>query len=249
VSLNQFFLYFGAKHGLAPRYPPPRHQTIVEPFAGSAGYSLRHHWLKVVLVEKDPAIAGIWRYLIGASAREILALPDLPRGATVDDLGVSDDARWLIRHWLNKGAGVSRRLSPRALDAPDQFWSRTIRARIASQLPRIRHWQIIEGDYSQAPDVDATWFVDPPYEVAGVRYRCSSNDIDFPALATWCRSRRGQVMVCEQEGASWLPFSAFRVAPAIRAHVGEELAISREAIWTNDRADVPPSAKPCDTPP
>jgi hypothetical protein len=140
VSLNQFFGYFGAKHGIAARYPRPLHDTIIEPFAGSAGYSTRHHRHRVILVEKDPAIAGIWRYLVRATAREILALPLLNHGQTTDQLHVCEEARWLIRHWMNKGAGVSRRLAPRAIEAPDQFWSRAIRARLASQVDKIRHW-------------------------------------------------------------------------------------------------------------
>ncbi len=36
------FAYYGAKHGLAPKYPRPQHRVIVEPFAGSAAYSVHH---------------------------------------------------------------------------------------------------------------------------------------------------------------------------------------------------------------
>ena len=39
--LKPFWRYYGGKYRAAPAYPPPRLGTIVEPFAGSAGYSLR----------------------------------------------------------------------------------------------------------------------------------------------------------------------------------------------------------------
>jgi len=59
-----FWHYFGGKWRAAPHYPAPRHRRIIEPFAGSAGYSMRHHEHDVVLVEKNPIIAEMWRYLI-----------------------------------------------------------------------------------------------------------------------------------------------------------------------------------------
>ena len=69
---------------------------------------------------------------------------------------------------------------------------------------------MFEGSYHEAPDVRATWFVDPPYVGAGTHYRCSSKAIDFDHLGAWCVDRRGQVLVCENEGATWLPFAPFR---------------------------------------
>lgn len=32
--------YFGSKVSVAHKYPPPKHDIIIEPFAGGAGYSL-----------------------------------------------------------------------------------------------------------------------------------------------------------------------------------------------------------------
>ena len=65
--LRPFFGYYGGKWRDTPRlYPPPEHNTIVEPFAGSAGYSLRFpRTPRVILYEKDPIVAGVWQYLIG----------------------------------------------------------------------------------------------------------------------------------------------------------------------------------------
>ncbi len=49
------FYYYGRKKQVAKYYPVPNFSTIVEPFAGSAAYSLYgENWKKdVILVEKD----------------------------------------------------------------------------------------------------------------------------------------------------------------------------------------------------
>lgn len=36
--------------------------------------------------------------------------------------------------------------------------------RLVSQVDRIRHWTIIEGSWEQAPDVNAHWHIEPPYD-------------------------------------------------------------------------------------
>jgi hypothetical protein len=199
VSLNRFFNYFGSKAQVARHYPAPRYRHIIEPFAGGAGYALRHHHLAVTLIEKNPETAAIWRYLLGASEAEILRLPLIERGQDVETLACCGPAR------------------------------RTVRARLATQVGKIRHWRLIEGDYTLAPDIEATWFVDPPYEKAGrTTYVDGAGGLDFRALGAWCRARRGQVIVCENEGAAWLPFRYFRSLKSMSNDV------SREAIWTND---------------
>jgi len=233
MSAPNFFSYFGSKHRLARRYPPPRHDTIVEPFAGSAGYARRHYNRKVVLVEKSAALAACWRYLIGASVSEVMRLPDLKEGMSTADLDVCLGVRTLIG--LNIQAALGRPAKHSSSWGSD--WNAVQRARIAGGLARIRHWQIIEGDYTLAPDVEATWFVDPPYEVEGYQYdgQCQAKHLDFAALSSWCRSRRGQVIVCENEGAEWLPFKRF--ARQVGGH-----KTSREVIWTNDAPQTQASA-------
>jgi hypothetical protein len=59
------------------------------------------------------------------------------------------------------------------------------------------------------PDIEATWFVDPPYNNRAGSYYIE-NSIDYVALGTWCHERRGQAIVCENEGADWLPFRSFK---------------------------------------
>ena len=69
--MKPFFTYYGGKYRAAPKYPAPRHETIVEPFAGSAGYSVRHFARDVRLYDVDPIIVGVWSYLTRTPADEI----------------------------------------------------------------------------------------------------------------------------------------------------------------------------------
>lgn len=233
--MRPFFTFYGGKWRAAPHYPPPTYGTIIEPFAGSAGYSMRYPDRQVVLVEKDPLIAETWRYLLHATPSEILTLPDIGPAQSVDDLDVSDGAKLLIGWWLNRGAQRScKTLSAwgRSGKFPLQFWGAAVRARIASQVDTVRHWNLIEGDYTLSPDIEATWFIDPPYRRAGRYYACGSGGIDYAALAAWCRSRRGQVTVCENVGADWLPFRPWRKCKSNESLHGGK--VSHEAIWLQE---------------
>ena len=233
--MKPFFTYTGGKYRLAPRYPAPVHDTIIEPFAGSAGFSLRHYERDVLLVDLSPEVATLWEYLIAASSADVLGLP-LYDGTweTTDDLVLlSEGERLLIRGWLNKGTFGKRPSAWMRTGKYDtQFWGEKIRARVAQQVPLIKHWKVIHGSYEDLPDIAATWFVDPPYEVAGTAYAYGSSDIDFAALGAWCRSRSGQVIVCENDGATWLPFRPFVSAHAM---IGKTRSgRSAEAVWMND---------------
>lgn len=226
-----FFCYYGGKFRSGPRYPAPDHDTIVEPFAGAAGYSTRYPEHEIILVEKDGLVAALWRYLIGVSPAEIRSLKDVPLDGSVDDLGpVCQEAKWLVGFWLNKGSAQPKQ-SPssfmRSGIRPNSFWGPVIRERIASQVGRIRHWRLIEGDYTQAPDIEATWFVDPPYQRAGKYYRV--NAVNYLALSQWVKSRSGLVVVCEQDGADWLQFRPFAATKSRKGASEELVYIDRSA--------------------
>lgn len=221
MSLRPFFSYFGGKWTLAPKYPPPEHAMVIEPFAGSAGYATRYPDREVVLVERFPLLAAMWRWLIRVSVDEVMSLPLDPAMTA----GLSEEARSLIGFWCARGrTRPARTVNSSWLRSgrwPSSFWGEHIRSRIAEQVTKIRHWRVIEGDYSDAPDTRATWFVDPPY--IGARHYLARVD-DFARLGAWCRSRRGLVIVCEQKGADWLPFKRFRVAKSIARGSYQEVA-------------------------
>lgn len=246
MSLKPVFSFFGSKWRSAYKYPAPEHDTIIEPFAGGAGYSLRHYRKNVILIERDPKLHGAWLFAQRASVAEILALPDLQPGQSVDDLQVPQEARWLVGMWLNSGvarpcktpsAWMNEKRDPK-YGAPSrcQFWGQGIRERLAAQRPLIQHWTLIHGDYTCAPGIEATWFIDPPYIVHGAHYVFGSKLIDYPALGAWCKARRGQVIVCENVGADWLPFRAHHAhdatriskRPGVRPWQAPQTA---EAIW------------------
>jgi len=233
-TLRPFFTYFGGKWRAAPHYPYPCYNSIIEPFAGAAGYALRYPWHQVTLIDRNEKVAAVWSYLVRVSVAEVLALP--LTFDSVDDLtGVPQEARWLIGFWLNHGAAAPCKTPSKWMRAgthATSFWGEAIRARIASQVDAIRHWRIVHGSYEAAPDDTATWFVDPPYEKAGHNYYHSMKGNDYVRLAAWCRSRQGQVLVCEAAGATWLPFQPFRLIKANSSRQGGKQ--SREVIWTHD---------------
>jgi 16S rRNA G966 N2-methylase RsmD len=98
--------------------------------------------------------------------------------------------------------------------------------RIANDLYKIRHWKIKQGDYRDIPNESATWFIDPPYQNGGHKYTQGNGAIDFHRLAEWCKERQGQVIVCENTKADWLPF--WRMKDLNGAY-----SKTAEAIWCN----------------
>jgi 16S rRNA G966 N2-methylase RsmD len=207
--LRPLFSFFGAKWFASAHYPKPEFDTLVEPFAGSACYSLRHYSRKVILTEADPKVYGVWDFLLRASPREVLRLPIVD---STEGLDIPQEAKWFIGFWLHRGKsrpGTRRSAWARSDPGNSCYWSPEARWRVATSLHLIRHWEVRLGSYHDIPQtLKATWFVDPPYQKAGREY--TYNDIDYSHLSRWCRGLRGQAIVCEQEGADWLPFSPFR---------------------------------------
>ena len=119
--LQLFFTYFGGKWRIAQHYPYPKYDTIIEPFAGSAGYSLHYPERKIILCDIDPIICGVWDYLIKSSESDILALPTVIEDTRL--LNVCQEAKWLIGFWLNKGSISPRKKSgcPKGVISPLAF--------------------------------------------------------------------------------------------------------------------------------
>lgn len=238
VILRPFFRYYGGKWRAvqAGLYPEPQHKRICEPFAGSAGYALHYPHLAIELVERDPVIARMWRWLVSASPDEVRSIPlvdsilDLPEW-------VSHGARDLIGFSMNAATSSPRvTLSASARKLREQGrrfygWTEALRERVATQVPFIKHWRVNEGDYAQfVPHWTAeptTYFVDPPYDTeAGSHYKYGREYVNYAHLGEWCRTRVGQVIACERSGADWLPF---RDIGAIKS--GPRTRSTREAVW------------------
>lgn len=235
MQLKPLFSYFGSKWRIGPRYPKPRHDTIIEPFAGSAGYSLRYADKQIILYDLDPVVAGLWDYLVRVSEEEILSLPT--EITDLREMDLTQEQKWLIGFWVNKGNCDPWHIPcswMRSGLKPHSFWGEYIRKRIADQLKHIRHWKIYNKSYDEAPNMEATYFVDPPYEKNGKDYAYKFRAYD--QLAKWCQERWGQIIVCEQAPAAWLPFQEFRKNHSTYKNKGRgtKVRYSQEVIWTND---------------
>lgn len=218
------FPYFGRKSVLAPHYPAPAYGIVIEPFAGSMAYTLHHRPASAIGIEADQRVVALWNRMIAVTPEfaEVVEPPLV--GGPTDDLlvklcsysehallsGTMTVTSRMVRDWRS----VHRRA---ALDGP---W--------AASAVDYRH-----GSYEDAPDIEATWFIDPPYQYANRRgYLHGASDIDFAHLREWVLARRGQVIVCEQAGADWLPFHDFR---PVASHRGRQ---SSEVIYVLDNAVV-----------
>lgn len=194
------FYYYGRKKQIAKHYPEPAYGTIVEPFAGAAAYALHgNRWRReVLLIEKDPRVAALWEWLINdATAAAIAALPSLRVGERSSEF-------LHIVHAVSKAAFNYRTIKVTPVLARNWGVSRRV---MAANVHKVKHWRILCGDYRKAPDIAATWFVDPPYKSEpGLGYAHGSDALDYAALAEWVQSRQGEVICCEGEYGDYLPF-------------------------------------------
>lgn len=204
MGLNPFFSYFGSKYRLAKLYPEPRHDTIIEPFAGSAGYSLLYPHKQVYLYETYEPVVQVWNYLIKAEEKEILSLPLGPfdKHHSIDQENIPEEAKLLIGFWLTESQTHSSRYP--LSKSRGGNWTERKRKLLSNQIQYIRHWRVENKSFEVLDNREATWFIDPPYQQAGKRYR--HNKIDFEYLKKWCTKCLGHVIVCEQQGASWMDF-------------------------------------------
>ena len=215
--------YYGSKSRVVHLYPPPKEDLIIEPFAGSARYSLRYFEKEVLLVDKYEVIIRVWKYLQQCTPKDILCLPKLSTGMEINKLGLSED-ECLFLGLLAGIASTSPRNKVSAYSG-EQNGRKNKMKNIANQLHKIKHWKFIHGSYEDIPNQTATWFIDPPYEFGGHAY--VENKINFKSLAEWSKNRGGQIIVCENTKASWMDFK-----PMSKMR-GANLNYTTEAIWSN----------------
>jgi hypothetical protein len=203
AEIIEMFGYYGSKQKLASLYRPPRHDLVIEAFAGSASYALHgENWRRdVILMERHGPLATLWHWLINeATPATIMALPDVQPGQRLS--GLPAMMRAVLCHLDTVG--------DQATGPTVTSWEKS-RATMASNVWKVKHWQVRCADYFEAPDAEATWFVDPPYQGSvGEGYAHGSSSIDFARLTEWIRSRPGQVIACESGCAAYLPFIPLR---------------------------------------
>lgn len=240
------FYFYGGKRRLAPHYPEPLYPVIIEPFAGSAAYGV-HHLCKLrgverlILIEKDPRVCELWTRLLAMDVDDVLNYPIPAAGQRTSD-------------FLLMTAACSNRIARTAemtVTPRMPIVLKRMFRQIAAALPTVKgRVEVIQGDYTTAPNIRATWFIDPPYYVngrpqsrgMGYAQDCNSHALEYEALAEWCKRRLGQTIVCEQHGATWLPFDELRVA---RNSIGKR---ATEVVWTDpplgvQKLDLHPDAR------
>lgn len=184
MRIGPLLKWYGSKWSASRRgrYPQPIGDTVVEPYAGGAGYSLCFADRCVVLAESDGNLFALWHWLIHhATESAIREIPiGVPAGYDIRGLGLSDGQALLLKHWQRtNNVGDCWTTSPWG-HLPGQ-WTANTRARVAEQSQAIKHWQIVKPGAVKWSLDGATYFIDPPY-LYNYRYR-SSSAFDFAALA------------------------------------------------------------------
>jgi len=200
------FPYFGGKRRLAPTYPAPLYDTIVEPFAGGAAYGI--HWLEklpnleLIIVERDPTVAALWRALLEPDAAErVKAMPNVKHGDETTEPLIA-----LVKGSVDRLSTLRKGKPVAVTEWMAERWP-GVRNRVAKTCSLVfGRVTVVEGDYTDAPTKTATWFIDPPYQHQGHVYPHGSDALDYRELADWCQTRTGQVIVTEAKPADWLPF-------------------------------------------
>lgn len=191
----------------------------------------------MLINELNPRIYRLWLYLQKATELEILMLPRLEKGQRISLVSnLKEEQRILLSLHARRGSSktTADRVTSFGLGVNGEAGGvrsggiKTFKFGLASKLNRIRHWSISCCDFRKLENVEATWFIDPPYQKIATKYETHTT-IDYSRLAEWCRSRKGQVIVCEQSGADWLPFRRFHYNRA-----AAKKTYSMEMIWTND---------------
>lgn len=230
--MRPFFSYYGSKWTGAKHYGPPRHPLVIEPFAGSASYSTRWECKHVKLYDVSRDICDLWSWLIGCSVEDIARIPDAFEDYS-EVRALSRGPQLLVRFWISKGrAEASGTLSPWYFQWRNttncRVWGPAVKRRIINQKPLIDLWTIEQKSWQEIKIEPAHYHIDPPYNnEAGRRY--PNSDVDFAALAEWCRGLPGAVDVCENAGANWLPFEPLYEVVTLRGR--RSGAVSKEAMW------------------
>jgi len=178
----------------------------------------------VIINDKYEIVYRIWKFLQLCSPADILSLPKLKPGDKIDRSSFDCiEMAWLMGFMINSGCATPMLTMSRwgYVNFP-----RSVKI-ILENLHKIKHWTILNLDYLELESYVGTHFIDPPYIAAGYKYRFGSDKIDFNCLSEWCKNRQGQIIVCEDSKANWLPFNPMKRMNGI-------VKTQTEGIYTNE---------------
>ena len=199
--------YYGSKSKVVNKYPKPTKGLIIEPFAGTAKYSMKYWENDVILIEKYDVVYKIWKWLQECNANDILKLPILKQGNNLKDFNFDcEEAKMFMGYLTAQGVAKPQNKAVFRATTHRPNWIKYSLERISKDIDKIKHWDIRNCDYKEIENKNATWFIDPPYQFGGEHYPMSNKEIDFNYLAEWCKSRNGEVIVCENTKADWMKF-------------------------------------------
>ena len=131
-----------------------------------------------MLVDKYHIIVRTWKWLQQCSENDIRKLPILKLGETLDNFDLSEDEKIFLGFIVQRGTtGLGKTVSSYAVDG-----IATQLNNVATQLHRIRHWEIMEASYEDLENEEATWFIDPPYQFGGTDTSATTNKLTFKIL-------------------------------------------------------------------
>jgi site-specific DNA-adenine methylase len=236
-----FFKWFGSKWHNTAHYPEPCFNTIIEPFAGSASYSLHYADHDVVIYDANCQLLDLWAWLINSATYDnIKAIPlNIPINTDIRTLSLDYGQQLLLKHWQRTNNVSKTWLISKWTNQPGQ-WTSNTRARLAEQIYAIKHWKIAMPSFKEC----GTYFIDPPYQYnyryksSNLLYEFGSNETDYELLATSIKNLPipNQVIVCEARHPNtnvkpkWLPFQDFRESITCRRRKGDRL-YSKELIF------------------
>ena len=260
------FRYPGGKTWLVPyvrmwlKACPERVRELIEPFAGGAivGLTAAFEGLvgSVTLVEKDPGVAAVWKTILGGGGRWLAdritdfdvtaesvreALDTTPRGTRERAFQTLLRNRVQRGGILAPGAGLMKN-GENGRGLRSRWYPATLRRRILA-IGEVRHRIAFEeGDgvdviRRNADRVDAAFFIDPPYTVAGRRLYTYS-DIDHEELFSLAGKLAGDFLMTYDNAQEICTLAArhgfqMRLVPMKSTHHAEmvELLIGRDLSW------------------
>jgi len=236
MKITSPFSFYGGKSKISHLYSKPKYDIIIEPFAGSAAYAFRHWEHEVVINDLNSSVIEIWKFLLSPDAADLVEkyVPEIVEaGQLISDMNLPNKGlELLLRSEANRGTQGTKYTVNQITSMAAICWNARLKKKLIKEvIPKVRHWKLIEGHYLDLFNQLATWFIDPPYSnQAGSKYKI--NAVNFTELSIWCQNRLGQVIVCENAGANWLPFDSLCERRGVKSRYQRSKAV--EVVWEKE---------------